>query len=113
VVSLAEFLLANGYLVRFSLGEMYEIAIRMASYRERSSSHEESFNDALAALRKLTLPIAHYKIALNGSESRMVWYHRAVRVRREIRENKLNTLIFLPNKNNSKYLLTIISDVIS
>jgi death-on-curing protein len=93
VLALADFLLANGFLVRFSVGEMYNIAIRMASYRERSSSHGESFNEALASIRKLTWSLAEYKALLSGSGAHMLWYRRATNIRREIRKDKLNTLI--------------------
>lgn len=93
VLSLADFLLANGYLVRFSIAEMYEIAIRMASYRERFSSHEKSFDEALASIRKLTWSLAEYKDLLTNAGAPMIWYRRAREVRRELREDKLNSLI--------------------
>jgi death-on-curing family protein len=93
VLALYDFLLANGEVALFSIGEMYEIAIRMASYRERASSHAESFDETLASVRGLTISISQFEALVIHGGADVGPYDLARRMRETIRKNPRNTLI--------------------
>jgi death-on-curing family protein len=93
VLSLSDFLLGNGQMPLFSVGQMYDLAIRMASYREQSVSHTKSFEEAVGAIRSLTVELSDYQFMLTHSGEPMIGYALARNVRKKIRADRRNKLI--------------------
>jgi len=93
VLALSDFLLANGQVPVFSIGQMYELAIRMASYREQSLSHTQSFAEAVSAIRALTMGMSEYQLLLLQGGEPMIGFVLARKAGKRIRTDHRNILV--------------------
>lgn len=85
VVALDHFLLANGYFLLLDNAGMYALAKETASYREKGISHEEIFQHIQTTIREFAVPLRQVKPKLPAT-----MYSTVLRVRRRIRNHKLN-----------------------
>jgi death-on-curing protein len=98
VLALADFILANGQVPVFSIKQMYDLAIRMASYRERSQSHPQSFDDAVGAIRALTMGISEYQLMLKQAGEPMIGYVLSRNAGKKIRTDRRNIVVQPPQE---------------
>jgi death-on-curing protein len=93
IIALDDFLVANGYLQDSSNAEIYALAMRVASYKERGASHQESLAEISAALSGVLIPLTALKEEI-GTDSRLEqMYKDCMTVRSRVRKNPLNRLV--------------------
>jgi hypothetical protein len=77
----------------FSNDEIYDLAIRVASYKERSISNQGSLVEIRAALSGVLIPLSMLRKE-TGSDSRLEqMYKDCMTVRLRVRKHPLNRLV--------------------
>jgi prophage maintenance system killer protein len=93
IIALDDFLVANGYIQDLSNTEIYELAMRVAIYKERGISNEGSMVEIRTALSGVLIPLSELKREM-GSDSRLQQMYRdCMKVRLHVRRNPFNHLV--------------------
>jgi death-on-curing protein len=93
IIALDDFLVANGYIQDLSNAEIYDLAIQVASYKERGLSHEESLTEIRSALSGVLIPLSTLRKE-SGSDSQLKQMYRdSMLVRLRVRKHALNHLV--------------------
>jgi len=87
------FLAANGYFGLIANEEMYRLAERTASYKERGLSHDESLREILDAVTDGVVRLSAVRDAGKGNADIAKLYDSVKRARGRIRRDKNNTRI--------------------
>ena len=93
IIALDDFLVANGYLQDMSNTEIYDLAIKVASYKERAVSNEGSLAEIREALSGVLIPLSALKKEM-GSDARLKqMYKDCMKVRLHVRKHPFNRLV--------------------
>jgi death-on-curing family protein len=93
VIAFDHFLMANGYFLLLSNSEMYKLAEKTASYRERELSHEQSLAEIMQAVRDHIVSFQDFKQAKDEHPELAEDYIMFMEIRQMIRRSKLNRLL--------------------
>ena len=93
IIALDDFLVANGYLQDLSSVEIYELAMRTASYKERGISHEGSLVEIKHALSGVLIPLAVLKRETGSDTVLQQMYKDCMKVCLHVRRHPLNHLV--------------------
>jgi len=94
VLAFDVFLVANGYYSLISNSEMYDLAERTASYKQRGASNEQSYREILDTIRLRVATLGDLrKEAHMAQEELEQLYEDVVKARRNVRRLRTNTLI--------------------
>lgn len=93
IIALDDFLVANGYIQGLSNAEIYDLAILVASYKERSLSHEQSLTEIRAALSGVLIPLTTLKREVGSDSQLQQMYRDCMTVRLRVRNHPLNRLV--------------------
>jgi death-on-curing family protein len=93
VTAFDHFLLANGFVLGVPNSEMYGLATRTASYRERHLSHDDALRTVISATRDLIVPIASFKSDLSGIRSLEGSFQAKMKLKSFIRKQRDNRLV--------------------
>jgi death-on-curing family protein len=86
VIAADHFLLANSYLLAMTPAQMYRLAKKAASYRERGTTHDAIFAQIVDAIGVECLPLS----LLRNDAGLKALYQEATAARRDIRWHELN-----------------------
>lgn len=93
IIALDDFLVANGYIQDLSNPGIYELALQVASYKERGLSHEASLAEITSALAGVMIPLSELKKEIGSDSLLRQMYKDCMTVRRRIRKHPLNRLV--------------------
>jgi death-on-curing protein len=93
IIALDDFLVANGYIQDLGNAEIYDLAIQVASYKERRVSHEESLTEIRAALSGVLIPLSTLKREMGSDSQLQQMYRDCMLVRLRVRKHPLNQLV--------------------
>ena len=93
IIALDDFLVANGYIQDLSNAEIYDLALQVASYKERGILHEASLDEIRAVLSRVLIPLSELKKEIGSDLLLRQMYDDCLTVRRRIRKHPLNRLI--------------------
>jgi death-on-curing family protein len=93
IIALDDFLVANGYLQDLSSEEIYKLAMRTASYKERGISHEGSLLEIAEALSDVLIPLAALRKETASDPGLRQMYKNCMKVRLHVRRHPLNHLV--------------------
>jgi death-on-curing family protein len=93
ILALDDFLVANGYIQDLSNIEIYELAMRTASYKERGVSHEGSLVEITDTLSAVRIPLHALKTEMGSEPLLQQMYKDCMKVRLRVRKHPLNRLI--------------------
>lgn len=86
VLAADHFLLANSHMLVMTPAEMYRLAKKVASYRERGIAHEKMFAQIVDAIEGECFPF----LLLKSDRGIKVLYQAVAAARRDIRQHRLN-----------------------
>ena len=93
IIALDDFLVANGYIQDLSNAEIYDLAIQVASYKERGASHEVSLAEINMALSTVLIPLTALRKECGSDPQLQQMYKDCMKVRQRVRKHPLNRLI--------------------
>jgi prophage maintenance system killer protein len=93
IIALDDFLVANGYIQDLNNTEIYELAMRTASYKERGVSHEGSLAEITATLSAVLIPLPALRKEMGSDPHLQQMYKDCMKVRLHFRRHPLNRLI--------------------
>lgn len=93
VVAVDAFLLGNGYTLALDNEQMYELAKKTASYRQRGVTHEHSFHEIKDTLEEFAVPLALFYREQKKHSGLSGFYKAMIRIRKSVRQHPHNKLI--------------------
>jgi death-on-curing family protein len=93
IIALDDFLVANGYLQDMSNTEIYDLAIKVASYKERDVSNEGSLAEIREALSGVLIPLSALKKEMGSDAKLKQMYKDCMKVRLHVRKHPFNRLV--------------------
>ncbi len=93
IIALDDFLAANGYLHDLNNTEIYELAIRAASYKERGISHDGSIVEITSSLSDRMISLSEMKKEMSSDPQLQEIYRDFLKVRLRVRKHPLNRLV--------------------
>lgn len=93
VLAVEAFLLGNGHGISLNNDEMYELAQKTASYRERGRTHEQSFNEIRETLERAMFPLSLFYREQKKDRRMSRLYKALIAVRKSVRRNQYNIII--------------------
>ena len=93
IIALDDFLVANGYIQDLSNVGIYDLALQVASYKERGISHEASLDEIRIVLSSVLIPLSELKKELGSDPKLRQMYQDTMTVQRRIRRHPLNRLV--------------------
>jgi Fic family protein len=93
VLTVEAFLLGNGYGLAINNDDMYELAQKTASYKQRGLAHEESLSEIRDTLNKSTFTLSLFYREQKKDPKMSKLYKSMIAIRKSVRRNPDNEII--------------------
>ena len=93
VLAVEAFLLGNGYGLAINNEDMYQLAQKTASYKQRGLTHEQSLGEIRDSLAKSAFPLSLFYREQKKDPKLSKLYKAMTSIRRSVRRNQENEII--------------------
>jgi Fic/DOC family len=93
VLAVDAFLMGNGYALVLTNEQMYELAQKTASYKERGLSHEQSFQEIERTFKTFAIPLPLLYREQKKHPHMSKFYKASIAIRKSVRRNPDNKII--------------------